>query len=306
MDANSPAGSGAAHGASGRWSLAASNVSSYLDDGRLAKPLEVANRPLRRLITIPISHYCEKARWALERAALPYREEAHIQMLHWPHAWLAGRSKTVPVLVEPDRVLTDSSDILRSIDVTLAEPLRLYPADMASEIGAYEDELDDGFGVATRRRVYAWLSRPGARRVLAYNNATVPWWENAAMRGLFPIARAALLRYLDVTEESVAAATVQVAETLDAVAKRLEDGRPFLFGDRFTAADLTFAAMAAPVVLPPNYGVRLPSRAEAMEHDPSTAQFWEHPAIVFATRLFAEHRNEVVGTPSPDEVGRGG
>ena len=24
------------------------------------------------LITIPISHYCEKARWALDRAALPY------------------------------------------------------------------------------------------------------------------------------------------------------------------------------------------------------------------------------------------
>ena len=28
-----------------------------------------------RLITIPISHYCEKARWALERAEIPYREE---------------------------------------------------------------------------------------------------------------------------------------------------------------------------------------------------------------------------------------
>ena len=26
-----------------------------------------------RLITIPISHYCEKARWALERAEIPYR-----------------------------------------------------------------------------------------------------------------------------------------------------------------------------------------------------------------------------------------
>ena len=25
-----------------------------------------------RLITLPISHYCEKARWALERARIPY------------------------------------------------------------------------------------------------------------------------------------------------------------------------------------------------------------------------------------------
>ena len=30
-----------------------------------------------RLVTIPISHYCEKARWALERAGIAYREERH-------------------------------------------------------------------------------------------------------------------------------------------------------------------------------------------------------------------------------------
>ena len=33
----------------------------------------------RRLLTIPISHYCEKARWALERAGLAYREERHVR-----------------------------------------------------------------------------------------------------------------------------------------------------------------------------------------------------------------------------------
>ncbi len=217
-----------------------------------------------------------------------------MQMLHWPHAWWAGRSKTVPVLVESGRVLTDSSDILRSIDARLDASNRLYPDDLASDIAAYEDELDGSFGVATRKRVYAWLSRPGARRVLAFNNTGAPWWESAMLHGLFPVARAVLLRYLDVTEESVAAATRQVAETLDRVAERLADGRPFLFGDRFTAADLTFAAMAAPLVLPPNYGVPLPSPGEAKDHDPSAAQFSGHPALEFAERLFAEHRNEVV------------
>ncbi len=33
----------------------------------------------RRLLTIPISHYCEKARWALDRAGLDYVEERHVQ-----------------------------------------------------------------------------------------------------------------------------------------------------------------------------------------------------------------------------------
>ena len=43
-----------------------------------------------RLITIPISHYCEKARWALERAGLPYREERHVQGIHRLAARRAG------------------------------------------------------------------------------------------------------------------------------------------------------------------------------------------------------------------------
>jgi len=37
------------------------------------------------------------------------------------------------------------------------------------------------------------------------------------------------------------------------VSKRLADGRPYLTGDRFTAADLTFAALAAPVLAPPAF-----------------------------------------------------
>ena len=33
----------------------------------------------RGCITIPISHYCEKARWALDRAGVAYVEERHVQ-----------------------------------------------------------------------------------------------------------------------------------------------------------------------------------------------------------------------------------
>ena len=50
------------------------------------------------LITIPISHYCEKARWALDRAGIPYRERAHLQAIHWFAVRRAGGARTVPVL----------------------------------------------------------------------------------------------------------------------------------------------------------------------------------------------------------------
>ena len=50
-----------------------------------------------RLLTMPISHYCEKVRWALDRQALPYREEGHAPLFHILAALpLTGfRSRTV-------------------------------------------------------------------------------------------------------------------------------------------------------------------------------------------------------------------
>jgi glutathione S-transferase len=64
----------------------------------------------------------------------------------------------------------------------------------------------------------------------------------------------------------------------------LSDGRRHLCGDRFTAADLTFACLAAAVVLPPEYGVALPQGL------PELRVFQEHPAGAYALRLFRELR----------------
>ena len=84
---------------------------------------------------------------------------------------------------------------------------------------------------------------------------------------------------------------LRVRASFDAVADRLADGRRHLCGERFTAADLTFASLAAPVVVPPEYGVRLPQPDElpdALARDIRT--FREHPAGVYALELFRTQR----------------
>src|SRR6476660_3987756 len=62
------------------------------------------------LVTIPISHFCEKARWALDRAGVAYEERPHVQVIHRFAARRAGGGSTVPVFVRSNgAVLTESA-----------------------------------------------------------------------------------------------------------------------------------------------------------------------------------------------------
>jgi glutathione S-transferase len=77
----------------------------------------------------------------------------------------------------------------------------------------------------------------------------------------------------------------------DDIAKRASEGRRYLLGDRFTAADLTFAALAAPMLSPPRYGPPLPP-PEAMPQRLAreVERLRAHPAGAFANRLYNEER----------------
>src|SRR3954453_7965673 len=68
------------------------------------------------LVTIPISHYCEKARWALDRAGVAYEERRHLPALHVVAVRRAG-GRTAPVLVCPyGDVVGESADIVAWAD----------------------------------------------------------------------------------------------------------------------------------------------------------------------------------------------
>jgi glutathione S-transferase len=249
-----------------------------------------------RLITIPISHYCEKARWALERAGIAYREERHVQGIHQIVARRAGGGKTVPVLVTPDGVLKESEEILLWVDERLPPENRLFPAEpgLRAEAESLCRRFDDELGPKGRRLMYVEML-PQRKLLLRYNNQGVPRWENRAIRLAWPLVQRFASRELDIRpgieEEDEAA----VWREFDFVAELLADGRPYLCGERFSAADLTFAALSASVVVPPIYGTPLPQPDVVPAH---TAEFIErvrsHPAGRYALDLFARHRRERV------------
>lgn len=245
-----------------------------------------------RLLTIPISHYCEKARWALDRAGMAYTEERHVQGVHQVVARRAGGGTTVPVLLTGERVLTESEAILHYADEHVAPDRRLFPqdADERREVVALCRELDEGLGPDARRLLYVVMFDHKSL-MLRCNNQGVPRWEALALRALWPLATRYVARHLGIDADTRVEDERRVRAAFDAIAGRLADGRPHLCGDRFTAADLTFACLASAVIAPPQYGIRLPQPEELpQEIGDLLRSFREHPAGAYALELFRTER----------------
>jgi glutathione S-transferase len=124
----------------------------------------------------------------------------------------------------------------------------------------------------------------------------VPAWQRRSFPYVYPVASRIIDHVLEVTPETAAGSEKAVNATFDEVAERLSDDRPYLCGESFTAADLTFAALAAPLVMPPEYGVTLPQPDVLPEPMASKVRALRaHPAGEYALRMFREERRKQVG-----------
>ncbi len=242
-----------------------------------------------RLITTPASHYCEKARWALDRAGIAYLEEPHAPLFTRLATARAGAQGTVPLLVSDDGVLGDSTEILRWVD----RRMPLYPAGAAE----LEEQLDEGLGRAARVLVVHHVS---ADKAISMRMSTVgvPAWERALVRPFFQPARRTLMRMYGVDRNSVERSLVEVRRTFADVGALLADGRPYLCGDRLSAADITFAALGNLVILARGGA----SGLDVSEVPPPLAALVRElratPAGAFVLRRFAEERWPAGSRPS--------
>ena len=251
--------------------------------GRDAKPA--------RLVTIPISHYCEKARWALDRAGIAYREERHVQIVHRVASRRAGGGGTVPVLVTREGVFAQSADILAYADRhgaragCIPRSRRCAPRCSPSSATSMPTSAPQG-----RRWMYFHIL---PRRDLGrdYNCPGVPAWERRA----FPLMLGADvgLHPPPLRHRARDRGAGRRGGPADVRRGRRPpgDGRRYLCGDAFTAADLAFAALAAPGSCRPSTASRSPSPTSCRPTwPPACAPSAPIPAGAFACRLFREER----------------
>lgn len=201
------------------------------------------------LITLPHSHYAEKARWALDRLSIPYREEPQVPLLHRLATRRHGGS-SVPLLVRGGERFVDSTEILRHADASCGGN-RLYPRDPHARrsVEAIEERFDQALGPHTRRWAYFQLMshRDLLHPMMARGLSRT---ESILLNVTFPIVVLAIRKGLRITPDSAQRSILKVRAVFSEVDDMLADGRRYLVENRFTAADLTFAALAAPVLLP--------------------------------------------------------
>jgi glutathione S-transferase len=245
--------------------------------------------PAPVLWQIKVSHYNEKVRWALDLKRVPHKRVAPWPLFgSLPAAWLMTRGITFPVLRLDGKAIGDSTAIIAALEQRYPTP-PLYPADPAERARALELEeyFDEVLAPALRRLV--WHHSSSAPRTFfqsAFPDSSP--LLRAAFRPSAPaVTRLVKLRF-GVTDATAAEAKGQVLAAMDRIEAEIGPSG-YLVGDAFSIADLAGAALATPMVRPPERQylppVPFPQPLQAF-----CDEIAARPAGKWVTEMFRRHR----------------
>lgn len=261
-----------------------------------------------RLITIKTSHFCEKARWVLdlveadETSPFYYTEDPHPPLFHAFASVEASHdlgSKTPCVLIKSSLQDDRSRDFISESAAIQRHFLRsAYPPEIVHSVQAMEDYLDEKLGPPVRCLLHCYLLLPHyqhtAIRAGASNTTKI---EQCLFTAMFPLLIGPKLRkVLNVSPESAAASKQSILEIFDNVTNRLRsNGEHFIMDSHsrsygFTAADLTFAALVSPLLLPEEHPLYATSRELPSALSEFCGTLRKTVAGRHALRMYREHR----------------
>ena len=260
---------------------------------------------MAELTTICFSHYNERARWALDRCGVSYVEHKYMPCSHWAAVWNVGRrygsgkadkvsSKlSTPVFVTDEgRALHDSSEIVRyASDRCASDGRRILVDD--PEVSALSLRFLKRLGPHGRCVAYHHMLKDS--RILRRIGRENVGRAQAQLFQLFYPAVWLLFRKGYKIDEQAAAHSLAACREEMTFVSQLVGSRPYLVGEQFSDADLTFACMAAPLLVPSpaeGYGASLPKSSDLPpEYADLMGEFRATTAGRFALRMFAHERD---------------
>jgi len=234
------------------------------------------------------SHFNEKARWALDWKGIAHVRRSLLPGFHIPRVlWMTGQ-KSLPVLVLDGETIHDSTRIIERLERLRPEPA-LYPSEEAARRRALalEDFFDEELGPHVRRALFHELLPETEFAAAAFTLGCGPGTRRL-YRALFPALRIAMKADMKIDAAGAARSGEKVRAALDRLEAELQPSG-YLVGDRFSVADLTAAALLAPVILPPEFPYAPPGPLPAPVRRWRDA-FADRPALRWTAEMYRRHR----------------
>jgi len=257
------------------------------------------HRPI--LWHLPVSHYSEKVRWALDHKRIPHRRRAAV--VPGAHmvasAWLTRDpgNFTFPVLQLDGEAIADSTAIIAALEERFPEPA-LYPAgpDERRRALELEDFFDEELGPHVRLLAFHELGND-PERFEAIVRRTVPGPLGRSAASSTAYARAFTgLRFRARDEGAAELAREKIVAALDRLEAELGPDI-YLAGDSFTVADLTAAALFYPLVLPED-GPLPPDEPGPLGLERFRAPLQERRGYRWVEEMYRRHRKPALASPS--------
>jgi glutathione S-transferase len=239
---------------------------------------------------LDISHFNEKARWALDYKRIPHERRSVFPGTQLVRArMLRGGTSTLPVIDIDGKRIGDSTKIIEELERRWPDP-PLYPADPDERRRALEleDFFDEHCAHELRRVIFdPFLDDPD---LMAEATGADRRRGSSVLNVLYPVVNRAVRQKYTVNPESAA----EARETVVAAMNRIESERGasgYLVGESFSVADLTAAAILSPLVRPPEF----PYHQVDPERDPEDLKRWrdglvDRPAFKYVLDMYARHR----------------
>ncbi|HEY2775399.1 MAG TPA: glutathione S-transferase family protein [Candidatus Binatia bacterium] len=245
---------------------------------------------------IPLSHFSEKVRWALDYKGIGHRRRV-LGSDYLIRAWRATGQGKLPILWLDGHALADSTRIIAALEERYPEP-PLYPQDPTARKRALEleDDLDETLGPALRAAVVTPLFASDPDIALRVLTTGMPDEAYGRLRPLLRIFPSFYRWRHKVSAANLAKDRGVVAAALDRIEKERQ-GRAFLVGGAFSIADLTAAALLSVLLQPPE--IQYPLQVELPSYlQDYRATLLRHPAAQWALGIYRLHRGRTAEVPA--------
>jgi glutathione S-transferase len=242
---------------------------------------------------LTISHYSEKARWALAHKGVEHGRRSPLPGMHMAVAlWLTrGKEKTLPILRLDGCTIGDSTAIVAALEERYPDP-PLYPADPDQRRRALEleDFFDEELGPYARLLAfYELIQEPAMFAEVASEAVPAPLGKAKGFVGAYARTFTSL-RFGANSSAAAAAARLKIGAAMDRLdAELAASSGEYLVGDRFGVADLTAASLFYPLVGPAEGPVSPDSPTP-----PALESFREglsdRPGYIWVEEMFRRHR----------------